>query len=74
MVQIFVVGSGVVGTATGRGSVDAGHNVTFMDVLESRVDQLSAAGFTARPSWLSVARLRSSFSPCPRQKSAGAMT
>lgn len=50
MARIFVVGSGVVGTATGRGFVQMGHEVTFVDVLPSRVDALRGEGFDARSS------------------------
>jgi len=48
MARIFVVGSGVVGTATGRGFSDMGHKVTFIDVLPSRIDALNALGHDAR--------------------------
>jgi UDPglucose 6-dehydrogenase len=48
MARIFVVGSGVVGTATGRGFVQMGHDVTFVDVLSTRVDTLRGEGFDAR--------------------------
>lgn len=48
MARIFVMGSGVVGTATGRGFVQMGHDVTFIDVLSSRVDTLRNEGFDAR--------------------------
>jgi UDPglucose 6-dehydrogenase len=48
MARIFIIGSGVVGTATGRGFVATGHVVTFVDVLESRIKQLTAEGFDAR--------------------------
>lgn len=47
MARIFIVGSGVVGTATGRGFHDAGHHVTFVDVLEARVAALRSEGFDA---------------------------
>jgi UDPglucose 6-dehydrogenase len=47
MARIVIVGSGVVGTATGRGFLDAGHDVTFVDVLQSRIEALTADGFTA---------------------------
>jgi UDPglucose 6-dehydrogenase len=46
--RMYIVGSGVVGTATGRGFVKAGHDVTFIDVLPSRLDELSKEGFDAR--------------------------
>ena len=48
MARIFIMGSGVVGTATGRGFIDAGHDVTFIDVLDARIDALRAEGFDAR--------------------------
>ncbi len=47
--RIFVVGSGVVGTATGRGLLDAGHRVTFIDVSPERVAFLNEIGLDARP-------------------------
>jgi UDPglucose 6-dehydrogenase len=47
MSRIIVVGSGVVGTATGRGFIEAGHDVTFIDVLRSRIDTLRGLGFQA---------------------------
>ncbi len=48
MSRIFIVGSGVVGTATGRGFIKAGHEVTFVDVLPTRLRELSKEGFDAR--------------------------
>jgi UDPglucose 6-dehydrogenase len=48
MAKIFIIGSGVVGTATGKGFLAAGHNVTFIDILESRVATLRAEGLDAR--------------------------
>jgi UDPglucose 6-dehydrogenase len=47
MARIFIVGSGVVGTATGFGLSQMGHQVTFVDVLESRVEALLAEGYDA---------------------------
>jgi len=47
MARIFIVGSGVVGTATGCGFSQMGHNVTFVDILERRVDALQAEGHDA---------------------------
>jgi UDPglucose 6-dehydrogenase len=47
MARIMIIGSGVVGTATGRGFSDAGHDVTFVDVLQSRIDHLRSEGFRA---------------------------
>lgn len=48
MARIFIIGSGVVGTATGRGFVDAGHDVTFIDVLDARIHALRSEGYDAR--------------------------
>lgn len=48
MSRIFIVGSGVVGSATGRGFLQMGHDVTFVDVLPNRVAELRAAGYDAR--------------------------
>jgi UDPglucose 6-dehydrogenase len=48
MARIFIIGSGVVGTATGRGFVKAGHDVTFIDIVTSRLEELSKEGFDAR--------------------------
>lgn len=45
--RIFVIGSGVVGTATGLGFLAAGHRVTFIDVAEARVSDLRARGLDA---------------------------
>jgi UDPglucose 6-dehydrogenase len=47
MARIFIVGSGVVGTATGFGLSLMGHQVTFVDILRSRVDALRAEGYDA---------------------------
>jgi UDPglucose 6-dehydrogenase len=45
--RIFIMGSGVVGTATGLGLAHRGHKVTFVDVLASRVETLRAEGLDA---------------------------
>ena len=47
MARIFVVGAGVVGTAVGRGFVDAGHHVTLVDVSPRQVEARVAEGFDA---------------------------
>ncbi|MEW2558645.1 MULTISPECIES: nucleotide sugar dehydrogenase [Streptomyces] len=47
MARIFIVGSGVVGTATGKGFLDAGHKVTFIDVDEQRLEALRSQGLDA---------------------------
>lgn len=46
--RIVIVGSGVVGSATGRGFAQRGHAVTFVDILPSRVQALRAQGLDAR--------------------------
>ncbi|GGL61770.1 hypothetical protein GCM10010129_01650 [Streptomyces fumigatiscleroticus] len=48
MARIFIVGSGVVGTATGKGFLHAGHEVTFIDILPRRLDYLRSQGLDAR--------------------------
>ena len=48
MARIFVVGSGVVGTATGKGLLHAGHKVTFVDIDEQRLAALRSEGLDAR--------------------------
>lgn len=45
--RIFIVGSGVVGTATGEGFRAFGHRVSFVDISPSRVRQLQAKGLDA---------------------------
>ncbi|WP_232667377.1 hypothetical protein [Pseudonocardia sp. TRM90224] len=42
------MGSGVVGTATGEGFLGAGHQVTFIDVAQHRLDDLRSRGYDAR--------------------------
>jgi len=46
--RIFVVGSGVVGKATGEGFLSAGHEVTFIDVNPTRLEYLRGLGLDAR--------------------------
>jgi UDPglucose 6-dehydrogenase len=46
--RIFIVGSGVVGTATGEGLLAAGHDVTFIDTSAARVRELEARGHDVR--------------------------
>jgi UDPglucose 6-dehydrogenase len=46
--RIFIVGSGVVGTATGEGFLAAGHRVSFVDVSLSRVQELASRGLDVR--------------------------
>jgi UDPglucose 6-dehydrogenase len=46
--RIFIVGSGVVGSATGEGFLAAGNQVTFVDISEVRVRELRDRGWDAR--------------------------
>jgi UDPglucose 6-dehydrogenase len=46
--RIFVIGSGVVGAATGRGFRAVGHEVTFVDTSAARVRELRRRGLDAR--------------------------
>jgi UDPglucose 6-dehydrogenase len=46
--RIFIIGSGVVGTATGEGFLTAGHDVTFVDIAPERVRALAERGFDVR--------------------------
>lgn len=46
--KVVVVGSGVVGTATGKGLARMGNDVTFVDVAPRRVDELRNEGFDAK--------------------------
>lgn len=45
MFAIMIVGSGVVGTATGKGLLKHGHDVTFVDVNWLRLEALSYEGY-----------------------------
>jgi UDPglucose 6-dehydrogenase len=47
MARIFIVGAGVVGTATGAGLSETGHHVTFIDILPERVERLRSQGLDA---------------------------
>jgi UDPglucose 6-dehydrogenase len=47
MSHIVVIGSGVVGKATGKGFIKKGHQVTFVDVLPATIDKLRAEGLHA---------------------------
>ncbi|GAA0924806.1 2-dehydropantoate 2-reductase N-terminal domain-containing protein [Pseudonocardia zijingensis] len=46
--RIFIVGSGVVGAATGEGFLAAGHKVTFIDVSAPRIAELAERGLDVR--------------------------
>lgn len=45
--RIWIVGSGVVGQATGRGLLQHGHTLTFIDIDPTKVEQLKAEGLAA---------------------------
>ncbi|MDQ3945578.1 MAG: UDP-glucose/GDP-mannose dehydrogenase family protein [Actinomycetota bacterium] len=47
MGRAVIVGSGVVGTATGKGFADSGHQVQFVDINPGRVEDLRQEGFAA---------------------------
>ncbi|HEX6332496.1 MAG TPA: 2-dehydropantoate 2-reductase N-terminal domain-containing protein [Actinomycetota bacterium] len=47
MANITIVGSGVVGSATGRGFARHGHAVSFVDIDSRRIDELRREGFAA---------------------------
>lgn len=47
MTQIVIMGSGVVGTATGKGFSAHGHQVTFVDIDPQRIGALRAEGYDA---------------------------
>src|SRR5260370_26410145 len=47
MSRIMIVGSGVVGRATGQGFIEHGNEVTFVDIDERIVGDLGAQGRTA---------------------------
>jgi UDPglucose 6-dehydrogenase len=47
MGRTVIVGSGVVGTATGKGFADNGHAVQFVDINRARVEELRREGFAA---------------------------
>jgi UDPglucose 6-dehydrogenase len=47
MQQIVIVGSGVVGTATGQGFSKAGFSVKFIDISAERIEALKEQGFDA---------------------------
>ncbi len=49
MARILVVGSGVVGQATGKGFAKKGHTVSYVDINPQTIASLRAAGLTALP-------------------------
>ena len=44
-IRIQIVGSGVVGTASGIGLTDIGHDVLFVDISEKRLSELKEEGY-----------------------------
>lgn len=47
MTRVTIIGAGVVGAATGKGLVQHGHDVEFVDIDRARVEQLRAEGLRA---------------------------
>ena len=47
MARILIVGSGIVGKATGKGFAKKGHTVSYADINPTTIAQLRAAGLTA---------------------------
>ena len=47
MSDVVIIGSGVVGSSTGKGFAAAGHAVHFVDVDQGRVDALRGEGYVA---------------------------
>lgn len=45
MVKISIIGSGVVGSATGKGFHKLGHDVLFYDISKKRMETLKKEGF-----------------------------
>ncbi|HEX5186800.1 MAG TPA: NAD(P)-binding domain-containing protein, partial [Nitrososphaeraceae archaeon] len=45
MVKISIIGSGVVGSATGKGFHKLGHDVIFYDISKNRMETLKKEGF-----------------------------
>lgn len=50
MKNLAIIGSGVVGSATGKGFIEKGHKVIFYDIREDRVNFLKKQGLDARHS------------------------
>src|SRR5215211_7024913 len=47
MAEIVIIGSGVVGSSTGKGFATAGHAVRFVDIDAARVEALRGEGYAA---------------------------
>src|SRR4051812_153702 len=50
MARILIIGSGVVGQATGRGFARKGHQISYVDINPQTIARLRAAGLTAMTS------------------------
>lgn len=48
MARIAVIGSGVVGKATGIGLISTGHDVNFFDINPERIEELEKEGYQAK--------------------------
>src|SRR5215475_12520524 len=47
MARIVIVGSGVVGQATGKGFAKKGHSISYVDINPQTIERLRAAGLRA---------------------------
>jgi UDPglucose 6-dehydrogenase len=47
MARMLIVGSGIVGSATGKGFARKGHDVTFVDINPQAIERLNGEGFKA---------------------------
>jgi len=47
MARMLIVGSGIVGSATGKGFARKGHDVTFVDINPQAIERLKGEGFKA---------------------------
>jgi UDPglucose 6-dehydrogenase len=47
MARMIIVGSGVVGRATGKGFAKKGHSVSYVDINQDTIDRLRASGLNA---------------------------
>jgi len=48
MAMIAIIGSGVVGQATGKGLIKKGHQVVFVDISIETIKRLCQEGFESR--------------------------
>jgi len=49
LAEVVIIGSGVVGSSTGKGFAAAGHAVRFVDIDAARVEALRARATRRRP-------------------------